>query len=474
MKRTKIVCTIGPASEKQKTLEAMMKAGMNVTRLNMSHGDYKWHARAVKTIRQAAKKTSEPVALLLDLQGPKVRIGELGIKNYELRNGESVVFTTGRADKKKIPIDYPRLHQEIKKGHRILIADGVMECVVEAVKGQDIHAKVVAGGALVSHKGLNFPDTKISLKALTAKDKKDLVFGVEQGVDFIAFSFARTAKDVMELRRLITQAEKSLGLRPLPFPKGESSPPFSARGGSAFGGQKGGLRGISAPIQIIVKIEKQEAVKNFDEILKVVDGVMIARGDLALETPFADVPIVQKEIIEKCRKAAKPVIVATEMLASMEKNPRPTRAEISDVANAVIDHADAVMLSAESAMGKYPVETVVTMAKIITETEASRFDDVSLGKLAAVVGNIKAVKAILVSTLTGSEARAISQARVEKPILAGSSSGRVVRQLNLSWGIYPIQVDNKKLLQIAKQKFNLKKGDQVILVVGERIDKKII
>lgn len=460
MKRTKIVCTIGPASEKQAILEAMIKAGMNVARLNMSHGAYAWHSRAVRTIRRAAHKVDEPVALLLDLQGPKVRVGELGVGSRELKVNEKVVFSTGVATKvgqiRKIPIDYKLLHKEIKKGHRILLADGLMECVVENIKGQDIEARVRAGGVLISHKGINLPDTVISLKALTPKDKKDLVFGIKLGVDFMAFSFARSAKDVKELRQLLEKGEKS-SLYP-PLKKGET----------------GGF----APIKIIVKIEKHEAVKNFDAILAAADGIMVARGDLALEIDSARLPLVQKEIIIKCRKAGKPVIVATEMLGSMEKNPRPTRAEITDVANAVIDHTDAVMLSAESAMGKYPVQTVATMAKIIKETEASRFDNVTvkdeikmppLGKKtlldAVVQARQEKAKALAVFSLGGQEARLLSRFRAEIPIIAGASCERVVHQMNLSWGVYPEKIASKeKLLTQTKKLLKLKHGKEIVEV----------
>lgn len=444
MKRTKIVCTIGPASEKQNVLEQMIRAGMNMARLNMSHGDYAWHQTAAKTIRAAAKKINEPVALLLDLQGPKIRVGKLRIKNYELRVGERVVFTTGKVSGQKIPIDYKLLHQEIKKGHRILLADGLMECLVEEVKGKDIKAKVIAGGILISHKGINLPDTKVGLKSLTAKDKKDLLFGLRLGVDFVAFSFARSADDVLELRELINKAGK----------------------------QKN-------PVRIIVKVEKREAVKNFDAILAATDGMMVARGDLALETESARLPLVQKEIIIKCRKAGKPVIVATEMLASMEKNPRPTRAEISDVANAVIDHTDAVMLSAESAMGRYPAQTVATMAKIIKETEKSHFDDVAVEEelkmpcldkddsliVSAILARRKKAKAILVMTPDGRAGRLLSRLRVEIPVAAGSPFDRVARQLNLSWGVYPFQAKTKKeLLEKAKKLVKFEKESEVIMI----------
>lgn len=476
MKRTKIICTIGPSSETSKTLEAMIKAGMNAARLNMSHGDYDWHIKAVQAIRKASKTMNEPVALILDLQGPKVRVGKLQVESYKLEVGERVIFTTGQGTGKKIPIDYPNLHKEIKKSQRILLADGLMECVVEKVKDKDIMAKVIVGGNLISHKGINLPDTAVGLKTLTLKDKKDIIFGVKQNIDYIALSFARSDRDVKELRRLIKKAERMNSINPSPL-WGEGR----VRGGSKE----------KAPIQIIVKIEKGEAVKNFNEILAATDGVMIARGDLALEINSADVPLVQKELIEKCRQAGKPVIVATEMLASMEKSPRPTRAEISDVANAVIDHTDGTMLSAESANGQYPVETVATMARIIKETENSRFDDVildnkflsqttkedAMATLASAVSRRIKAKAILVGTLTGESARFISRVRSELPILAGSPDQRVVNQLNLVWGVCPILLPKfkstkelkQKLLVLAREKLKLRKKDKVVVLSSDKM-----
>ena len=289
MKRTKIVATIGPASEKQITLEKMMKAGMNVCRLNMSHGTYAWHGRAIRTIRKAAKKAREPIAILLDLQGPKARIGELGIRNYELKIGQKVVFTTGRSDSKKIPIAVPSFHEYAKKGSHLLIADGTIEAVVEEVRGKDIYAKVTLGGELKSHKGIAIQGVSLPLPSLTAKDKKDAAWGRSKDIDFVALSFVKEAADVKALRKLLRKPD----------------------------------------ICIIVKIETREAIDNFDEILAEADGIMVARGDLAIATSPEEVPLFQKEMVEKCRRAAKPVIVATEMLASMERNPRPTRAEAS-------------------------------------------------------------------------------------------------------------------------------------------------
>lgn len=481
MKRTKIVATIGPVSEKQATLEKMMKAGMNVCRLNMSHGTYAWHGRAIRTIRKAAKKTGEPVAILLDLQGPKARIGELRMKNYELRIGDRVVFTTSprsvilsrseepalsrakgsrnsqdgrdssvasrlpQNDKlPKIPIAVPNFHEYAKKGAHLLIADGTIECVVEEVKGQDIYARVTLGGELKSHKGIAIQGVSLPLPSLTEKDKKDAAWGRNKDIDFVALSFVKRAADVVALRRLLKKPE----------------------------------------LHIIVKIETREAIDNFEEILKEADVIMVARGDLALATSPEEVPIFQKEIIEKCRRAGKPVIVATEMLASMERSPRPTRAEASDVANAVIDHTDATMLSGETASGQYPVEVVSTMAQIIERTEISRFDDLSISMrtqhgmgeeesalIASVFARTGKAAAIVAGSLTGQTGRLLSRYRTEVPLFLGSPNLRVVRQLNCSWGIRPFLMKRvktmdallKMLLQHARAA-GLKKGSKVIFL----------
>ena len=465
-KRTKIVATIGPASEKQATLERMMRAGMNVCRLNMSHGTYAWHARAIRTIRKAARNAGEPVAILLDLQGPKARIGELRIKNYELRIGQKAVFTTGRSDSKKIPIAVPSFHKYVKKDSHLLIADGTIEVVVEDVRGQDIHTRVTLGGELKSHKGIAIAGVSLPLPSLTAKDKQDAKWARAQDIDFVALSFVKRAADVVKLRKLLTTPNPSLKRR------GSESISSPARGKVRRGGS----------LQIIVKIETREAVENFEEILKVADGVMIARGDLALATSPEEVPIFQKEIIEKCRRAAKPVIVATEMLASMERSPRPTRAEASDVANAVIDHTDATMLSGETASGQYPVEVVSTMAQIIERTEISRFDDLSISMrtqhgmgeeesalLASVFARTGKAAAIVAGSLTGHTGRLLSRYRTEVPLFLGSSNLQVVRQANLSWGVRPFLLRRVKsmdkllklLLRHARQA-GLKKGSKVI------------
>ncbi len=348
-KRTKIVCTIGPASAIPTKLLQMIKSGMNVARLNMSHGTYASHRSMIKMISVAAKKAGEPVALLADIQGPKIRLGILPEAGVDLKNGSVVIFTTASDTYRDgiLPVTYKNMHRDVKVGDRVMIDDGILEVKVTKVNGKEVSAKVVNGGKVTSHKGMNFPDTTLKVSPITDKDKKDVAFAVKQRVQWIAMSFVTRPEDVRTMRKLIRSV--SVG------------------------------RVIDSPL-LIVKIEKHEALKRFDEILKVADAIMVARGDLGVETPAEDVPLRQKEMIAKCRAAGKPVVVATQMLDSMIRNPRPTRAEVSDVANAVIDGAQAVMLSGETATGKYPVEAVAMMQKIILDTEASKFDDaVSLG-----------------------------------------------------------------------------------------------
>lgn len=448
MKRTKIVCTIGPASEKQATLERMMRAGMNVCRLNMSHGKYSWHEKALRTIRRAGKKVGQPIAVLVDLQGPKVRIGELTNGKQQMAKDSKVVFTSGRPAKDKIPVGHKDFHKFVKKGAHLLISDGTIECVVEKVKGRDIYAKVTLPGELKSHKGIAVQGVSLPLPSLTVKDKKDARWARNKDIDFVALSFVKRPGDVKDLRSLLK----------------------------------------SPDLQIIVKIETKEAVKNFDSILKQADSIMIARGDLALAVGAEEVPIIQKKIIEKCRRAAKPVIVATEMLGSMEKNPRPTRAEASDVANAVIDHTDATMLSGESAMGLFPIETVATMAKIIKRTERSYFDNAVLKKnqypaksreekavfVACALTHTDQAKAIVVGSLTGRTGRLLSRYRTEIPMYVGSPDLRVVRQLALSWGIIPFKVNPAKTAKVLLAKLfaylkKIKKKGKVVFISSEKI-----
>lgn len=464
-KRTKIVCTIGPASAAPETLRQLVVAGMNVARLNFSHGTYDDHAELIRKIRAVSEELGIPVAILQDLQGPKIRVGDLPKEGVTLANGSRVVFTTGEADVAalRLPVTYEKLHEDVKAGERILLDDGLLSAKVLEVKGRDVVCEMIDGGVLTSHKGVNFPDSHLTVSPITEKDKADVVFGVGQHVDFIALSFVRSAKEIHDLRGLIKAAE--------------SAPGFE--------------RKHEAPIRVIAKIEKREALENIDAIIEAVDAIMVARGDLGIETEAAAVPVAQKRLIAKCRDVAKPVIVATQMLDSMIRNPRPTRAEVSDVANAVIDHADAVMLSGESASGKYPVEAVQTMAKIIHETEASTLDDLdvthtrgdarsveeAVSEIANVLVRDVHTKLILVASALGDLGRIVSRFRPETPILVATDDARAMRQLCLSWGILPVRLAPSSGAEAffaaavieAKRLGIVAPGDKVVVVGGEPV-----
>ncbi|MFH1705117.1 MAG: pyruvate kinase, partial [Patescibacteria group bacterium] len=447
------VCTIGPSSRDLTTLLKMARAGMDVARLNFSHGTYEDHARLFKLLTLAGKRTGRPLGILQDLQGPKIRVGELPEKGIDLKAGKQAVFSTG-ADilQGDIPVTLQSLHQDIKKGERIFLDDGLLEAVVEKIIGRRIFTQIVQGGLLKSHKGLNLPGTNLRLPALSEKDRADAIFGCKLGVDFIALSFVRSANDVKDLRRLL-----------------------DSKGAQA------------KKIRVIVKIEKQEAVDQFSEILPLVDGVMVARGDLGIETPAAKVPVVQKQLIEACRERAVPVIVATQMLDSMIKHPRPTRAEISDVANAVADHVDAVMLSGETASGAHPVEAVKIMAQTIEATETSRFDDLKnvdltaprsvpevIGATVRVIVEALGGAPVVVATASGTTAREISSFRPEVPLYACTFDSHVQRTLRLVWGIEPHLLPRKKTpelmakagIELLRKERKLKHGTRVVIVTG--------
>jgi len=420
-RRTKIVATIGPASSSVALLIRMMRAGMDVARLNFSHGSYADHKILVRHVRQAAKKADKMVAVLQDLQGPKIRVGELPEGGIELDKGQEIQFSTAvdeYASEKPLPVTYKNLHKDLKKGDRLFINDGFIETVVKSVRGKAITLKVINSGLVTSHKGMNLPDSKVSAPAMTEKDHEDLMFGLEQGVDFVALSFVTNADEIKKLRRIIDAKCRSLGC-------------------------------ISP--KIVAKIERPEAIENFDEILEVVDAIMIARGDLGVEIKPEHVPIVQKEMIESCRQAGKPVIVATHMMESMITNPRATRAETSDVANAIIDHTDAVMLSGETATGEYPYAVVKTMAAIIDEAEKSRFDDISffeindLGVLPKSIAQSvhmmaenKQIDYIATSSSFPSVSSTINIFRPNVPIIMACPNRDIARQMILRAGIHPI------------------------------------
>lgn len=462
-KHTKIVATIGPSCGDFQTIEAMVKAGMNVARLNFSHGTHAEHRVLFDIIRAVEQKTGEPVTIMQDLQGPKIRIGVIPAGEVELKDGQVVSLDTATTTytEGNIPFDYPDLHQFLKIGERLLINDGRIETKVKKIIGNKIFIEVIEGGMISSHKGVNLPDSNLPIFPLTEKDKEDLRFGISLGVDLVAISFVNNAKDIIDIRYLVKQYETELG------------------------------KTTNDPIRLIAKIERREAVKNIKEIMQVVDGVMVARGDLGVEVNASEVPLMQKHIIDEANASAKPVIVATQMLDSMQTSRRPTRAEVSDVANAVIDHTDAVMLSNETAVGKHPILVVKTMAEIVVATERSSYDDTNLpavhkcGKaidMAVVeLSRILAVevdaKIILAASITGDTGRMISHVRPELQILVATNTARVQRQLNLSWGVNPFilplchtveELVERSLQYIKKEKI-AKVGQRMIVIAGEPV-----
>ncbi|MGN8226354.1 pyruvate kinase [Gracilimonas sp. BCB1] len=460
-RRTKIVCTIGPSCNTLNKIEELLLHGMNVARVNFSHGTHEDHAKVIKHIRKTAKKYEYSVPVLMDLQGPKIRVGQMKGGGVELETG-SVVKITGEdvtGDSSVIPIDYKNLLHEAEVGNSILLDDGLLEFKVIEKKPDSLQAKVVIGGELKSRKGVNLPNVRISIPSLTEKDLKDLEFGIEQDVDLIALSFVRSAKDV---RDIISR-----------------------------------VRAAGSQAAIIAKIEKPEALDVIDEIIEEADGIMVARGDLGIEIPTEQVPIVQKMIIEKCRMAGKPVITATQMLDSMINNPRPTRAESSDVANAVLDGTDAVMLSGETAAGKYPMEAVNVMDRICRSVEEKRpqiYNSLGYRKpewkekqvieslaysCVTIADNVEA-KAISTITHSGNTARRIAKFRPRVPIVAFTESQKVRRQLNLVWGVYSVRLDElfdtdrsvRMMENYLHENGMVKNGDRVIVATGMPIAKR--
>lgn len=417
MRKTKIVCTIGPSSESLENTKKLIMAGMNVARLNFSHGDFEEHGARITNIKQASAELGKTVAILLDTKGPEIRLGKLKEEPIELVQGDYIVLTTEEilGDRHRIPVTYSNLPQDVSIGSTILIDDGLIGLTVEDIQGTEIKCRIVNSGPIKSKKGVNVPGVHISLPGITEKDANDIVFGIEQGIDFIAASFVRKASDVLEIRELLERHNAS-------------------------------------HIQIISKIENQQGVDNLDEILEVSDGLMVARGDLGVEIPAEEVPLVQKEMIAKCNRAGKPVITATQMLDSMQRNPRPTRAEASDVANAILDGTDAIMLSGETAAGKYPVESVLTMSRIAERAESAldyreiltkQADAQQISVTEAISQavaysalDLKA-KAIITSTESGFTARMVSKYRPQAPIIAVTPNENVMRRLALTWGVIP-------------------------------------
>jgi len=459
MRRTKIVCTLGPASSSPGVIESMVRAGMNVARLNFSHGTHQDHARAIEAIREVSEKLKEPVAILQDLQGPRIRTGTLKGGSALLKKGQRFVLTTRKleGDNRIVSTTYDGLARDVKPGDHILLDDGMIQLEVKQTDGVDVICEVIDGGTLGNHKGINLPGVEISVPALTEKDKEDLRFGVEQGVDYVALSFVRRAEDVIQLKEEIRR-----------------------RGGD---------------IPVIAKLEKPEAIERLEEILEVSDGVMVARGDLGVEMRPEKVPIVQKEIIHQGMQRGIPVITATQMLESMRYHPRPTRAEASDVANAIFDGTDAVMLSGETATGSYPVETVEMMARIIQEAEASlhlseypverRFHEGlpfpdAISNAACHVARQLRAKAIVAFTQTGFTARLISKYRPQTPIIAFTPHETVRRRLCLLWGVTPklmgiIENTDEMIRRVEEALLTgglARKGDAIVILSGAPIGVK--
>jgi len=456
MLRTKIVCTIGPASRAPEMLRELMLAGMDVARLNFSHGDQAYHGENIKRIRAAADEVGKPIAILTDLQGPKLRGGEMEGEGVLLASGEEVILTTRPivGHPGQVPVQYAHLPREVEPGDRILIDDGLLELEVLSAGETDIACRVIAGGLLKSNKGMNLPRASHAIPAITDKDREDLRFVLEQQVDWVALSFVRHSGEVRELKGMIREL-------------------------SDFGN----------PVPVVAKIEKPEAVDDIDGIIEAADAIMVARGDLGIETSPEAVPIVQKMIIAKCNAVGKPVITATQMLDSMIRNPRPTRAEASDVANAILDGTDAIMLSGETAVGKYPLESVRTMVRIAQEAERGWMEGLAkprplfgpatstadaVGHAAREMAWDLRAAAIITPTISGHTARLISKYRPHCPIIAVTPSPRVQRQLALYWGIYALLCRRAEstdeiiagAVRAAQEHGLVKRGDVVVITAG--------
>lgn len=454
MRKTKIICTIGPSSENEKTLTEMCKAGMNVARLNFSHGSHEEHQKKIDLIKKVREKLNMPLPIMLDTKGPEYRIKTFKNKKEELVAGNTFTFTTEEVegDQTRVSVTYKNLIQELSVGDQILVNNGLLIFEVQELKGKDAICKIIVGGVISDRKSMNFPNHVMKGEYLSEQDKADLLFGIKNDVDFVAASFVSTKEDVASLRNFLNEN----------------------------GGED---------IDIIAKIENRSGVDHIDEICEIADGVMVARGDLGVEIPFVEVPAIQKYLIKKCRLLGKRVITATEMLESMIQNPRPTRAEISDVANAVYDGSSAVMLSGESAAGKYPVDAVRNMAEISEYTEKtidyikrfqttdyvikSNIDAVSHATCAMAIDT--QAKGIVISSLSGSTVRMVSRFRCPVDIIGMTTSEKAWRKLNLSWGVTPVLSEEFNSVDVmfyhavrhAKDIFKLQKGDNVVLTGGQ-------
>lgn len=465
-KKTKIVATIGPATESQAQLEKLLKAGLNVIRMNFSHGDFAEHQTKFDNGKKASEKTGLPVAFLQDLSGPKIRIGTFyddADRRVTLKKGQKFTLTTRKVkgDETIAEINYPKFHKEVKMGEAVLLDDGKKRLEILEIKGQDVICKVVVGGETKGRRGVNLPDSDLSISALTDKDKEDVKFGIKNKVDFIAFSFVRKPKEVTELREILNAAKSTA--------------------------------------KIISKVETPQAVEYIDEIIKLSDGIMVARGDLAVEVPAEQVPLIQKRIIRKCNAAGKPVITATQMLESMIKSPVPTRAEVSDIANAIIDGTDAIMLSEETTLGEFPIESVEVMSRVAVHTEeeylGERFfddfvsvsdSDVWTKTRAITEGAVNAAdevdaKYIVCLTQSGRTARMISRFKPLQPIIAVTPEQITLNQLQLSSGVSALLIPRtqnfdevlKVIRETLKKNKLVKAGDKIVLVSGTPFAKSV-
>jgi pyruvate kinase len=453
--KTKIICTIGPASQSVDQMVELINAGMDVARINFSHGSHEEHLAAIRNVREASKQANEHIPIIQDLCGPKIRTGKLKNKQVELKEGSKIIFTIDDiiGDSKRIATTYRELPKDVKEGDIILLDDGNLSVKVTSKTKADVECIVVTGGILKENKGMNLPGVKLSTPSLTEKDIEDLKFGLKHDIDFVALSFVRSADDLKHLRSVIQQQTK-----------------------------------LSLPI--IAKIEMKEAIESIDAIIRESDAVMVARGDLGVEMMPEDVPILQKMIVRKCNEAGVPVIIATQMLESMIENPRPTRAEASDVANAVLDGADAVMLSAETSVGKYPIEAVHTMDNIIHRSEMRKHDHLGIkqvpteiqenvfdavARAACVLARQVNATAIVPITHSGATAIRISKYRPEARIITVTGQERILRQLNLVWGVHGIESHDfihdqdtafRKIIERLKQEGYVEKDDFVVFTAG--------
>lgn len=454
MRKTKIICTVGPACDSEAVLTKMCQNGMNVARLNFSHGTHDDHKEKIELIKRVRERLSLPIPIMLDTKGPEYRIKTFENKKIKVSEGDKFIFTTEDVigNSQRVSVNYEHLTEDLSSGDVITVNNGLVQFKVDAIEGNDVICTVTAGGEMSDRKSMSFPNKVLKHDYLSEQDKSDLLFGIENEVDFVAASFVSTKKDVSAIREFL----------------------------NANGGRE---------IDIIAKIENRAGVNNIEEICEVADGIMVARGDLGVEIPFVEVPAVQKHLIQKCRLLGKRVITATEMLESMIHNPRPTRAEISDVANAVYDGSSAIMLSGETAAGKHPAEAVKVMAEIAEYTESQidysrwfRTTEYTIkNNLDAISHSVCAMaidvhaRCIVVNSLSGRTARMVSRFRCPADIIGMTTSQRAWRQLNLSWGVTPIMSEEYgaidivfyEALKMAKKTFSLQKGDNVVMTGGQ-------